>query len=536
MTQRQNENSKFDCLFVVALLLAALVFGSLKYQLFDGLHYASDIYGQMQSARSWWYGYPLLYNADFLENSHTHNYGVLLLLGPLVALAGFWGVIIPHLLLSLWAAWDLHGALRRGKCSAITSATLSLSVLFGPTAFWLYDDPLYGWHSELLFFPLLILLGVSASRIKSFDHRDRTQSRGFGKLPTRYWWLASLVILLREEGAVLAGTVHAVALYSHIRTLGGSNREFLIRVCFVGIPYALLFLAGMALLAGQPGMGQGRLSSAIGNLLESTQGAGAFILRANLRDALMLMIPFGAALFMGGVRMGSIGLAVFATLPLWAINLVASAAYLSDAQNFMVHGLTWPPRMAPLLGLFVAAIIAGRQAAGANESGGLMARPWVTAVIAAVLCWGGGAWSLASARGYWIDERIQTALSEKGPVELLTRREVRTLRCLGDKLSPREGVVVGGLLVRYFHRHFHVGFDKFDRVLPALGLMVCDTDDRLPFQGSCDAALESGDRGGWTRMMASRYLELRVRPDIAEFLRPCVEIDGNLPERATRDR
>ena len=57
--------------------------------------------------------------------------------------------------------------------------------------FWIWDDPFYGWHAEVLYVPLAVLFAGALTR-------RRRQV---------LLWGAALV-LLREDGAVVACAIH----------------------------------------------------------------------------------------------------------------------------------------------------------------------------------------------------------------------------------------------------------------------------------------------------------------------------------------
>ncbi len=511
----KNQSPRWIVSDVVILGILA-VWGLVKWKLFDGLSYTSDLFGQMQSARSWMFGHPLFYNSDFLLESHTHNYWMLIPLGPIVDSFGALGVFVVHLaiLFGSTRACSRAIALKQQK-GIVFSSVLSIALLLGPFAFWIFDDPLYGWHSELLFLPLIVWLGASHALHSKLE----------------MWVAGVLIVLLREEGAILVGIVHCIS-----RILVGLRSEERVKswgLSVLGLTalYSGIFLFSMYLLAGNSGPGQGRLQDALDQLL-SLQGGEAVGVQRSLMYCGAIVGFTALVAWIGGFRFSVVVLALIGTLPIWIINLVASAVYLPDLPSFLAHGMTWPARMAPLLGTFFALLLVAEPARSFPDdrspsfAGAFL--PMCRVFLAFSLSLVVGSVILVQARDYSPLERIRFGLPghDGGAASLLSSREQSVLRCLGRNLPHDVGVVVGGLLFRYFQFQFHCGFDKFDRTLPELALIVCDSARRFPFQGECAPAQEWATARGWEEVAVSPELKLHLGPSWKQEVSECLKEAG----------
>ncbi|MCB0335692.1 MAG: hypothetical protein KDD62_05280, partial [Bdellovibrionales bacterium] len=274
-----------------------------KYLLYWGLEYSGDVFLHTQISKSFYEGKGLFYDNIFAPASHIHNYFVLLLLAPFTFTWGALGLPLAHALINLWAFWYLLGTFKYDKTIWIGAVAFFL----GPIAFWLTDDPAYGWHSELLFFPFSVLFACALVR----------------QSPLAYLF-GLLLTLNREDGPIVACAVHSVVLLS----AGKRDRALLLRWLKVVALWVVIFALGMLFLKivgdgantrqgkvvqmGMRAWGEPELRNAVLEMLGGT---------------LLLLLSGSLLLFVrGGPRVT--GVVLLCGLPVLLVSLIASFAYL----------------------------------------------------------------------------------------------------------------------------------------------------------------------------------------------------------------
>src|SRR5690242_4158199 len=125
---------------------------SAKFFLFRGLEYTSDLFTHLEMSRSLFRGYPFLADNQFGSHLGLHNFFVVPLLYPLTGPFGAYGLFLSFALLTFAAAVSIAAEIRRGEPGQQERDWLVLGAgLLGPISFWVFDDPIYGWHAELLY-------------------------------------------------------------------------------------------------------------------------------------------------------------------------------------------------------------------------------------------------------------------------------------------------------------------------------------------------------------------------------------------------
>jgi hypothetical protein len=474
-------------------LVAALLAGwlAVKVRLFLGLEYTSDLFAWIQLPRNWLQGRPFFY-ASGPPSAVVHGYYLSPLLGPLTNAWGAYGLFAVHaaLLLAAFRAADRLIAPDFGRRVAF-----ALAYLFGPIAFWIWDDPTYGWHIELLYLPLAVLFVAALCR----------GSRA------RWAWAAALV-LLREDGAVLACSLELVRTWGRQDAPPWSRRGLgaTLRIALV---WLAVFAAGFAWLRfTQPEL-EGRFGRAVHFMAASLPGA---------RSALALSAVWALLLFLSGLVLATprrAALALLGAVPLLVVAVVASG-YYGSAQGIALHGPTWPPRFVMLWSVLGAALLVP---AGETEKGppGLArSRRGVAIAIAASLI--AQLALLSAVRGYSPLQRFATALPGSG--DLLSARlsaaERSFLGCLRERLPRDTTVAAHGSLFAYFHRHdlVHPQFVAHAWRPPAV--VVCETEDRLPWEDDCRSVRKTMLEAGFERA-GVEGIKVAAAPDRAGIVRGC---------------
>jgi hypothetical protein len=474
---------------LVAALLA--VWLAVKVRLFLGLEYTSDLFAWIQLPRNWLQGRPFFY-ASGPPSAVVHGYYLSPLLGPLTNAFGAYGLFAVHaaLLLAAFRAADRLLAPDLGR-----RAAFALAYLFGPIAFWIWDDPTYGWHIELLYLPLAVLFVAAIVRGSK----------------ARWAWAAALV-LLREDGAVVVCSLELVSTWSRRDAPPWSRRGFMttLRIALVWLAVFAIGFGGLRFT--QPEL-EGRFGRAVHFMAASLPGA---------RTALALSALFALLLFASGLVLATprrAALAVLGAAPLLVVAAVASG-YYGSAQGIGLHGPTWPPRFVMLWSVLAAALLVpipqteAEALAAARRPRRVAVAIGVSLVAQLVLLW--------AVRGYSPLGRIAAALPGSG--DLLAARlspdERSFLGCLRERLPRDTTVAAHGSLFAYFHRHdlVHPQFVAHAWHPPAV--VVCETDDRLPWEDQCRAVRKTMLDAGFERAGVVG-IKVAVAPDHAAVVRGC---------------
>jgi hypothetical protein len=423
-----------------------------KALLFRDLEYTgSDLYGILDQSRSWLFTGRLLQDNAYGDQAAIHNYYLLPVLSPLTLWLGAYGLILVLALLELLAVMRLATS----RALDTPGRLAALAGLLSPLAFFALDDPLWGFHPELLYPSLAVLLALALLE------RRRGQAV----------FIAVVTILVKEDGALVCGSVlaayYARRLWLARSATRGERRRVALGAAAVLGATAAAFVLGLVLLwwlgrttpVDQSTFG-GRMDRAWG-ILARTVGPGApegrraalvDLLAGYAAAALVLMLPLGAR----AVR----GLLLFVvSAPPILVVLVVSGAHYKFVDPL------WAQRVATLLAVVLACIaLAGAGWEGDRGTTRLRsdarepapARGWsVTwALSLGVLSWALQLGLLAHG-GYSLAPRIDARALWSGrgyALSALPGGEVRFWRCVAGRLPVGMPVSPVAELYPFFHR------------------------------------------------------------------------------------
>lgn len=429
-------------------VLAVLYAGLCKALLFHNLAYVgSDFFSFLEMTWSWHYAGRLLHDNVYGDHFALHNFYLLPAFSPLTIPLGAYGLILGLVLL------DLLAVLRVTSAAALDLPG-RLAVLAGflsPIAYFVFDHRRWGFHPELCYPPLALLLAL--------DLIDRR--------PRRAILVGLLAVLVKEDGAVLCASV-LLAYFTWrlwmLRRGSLEERRRVIAAAFLSLLAAtLVFALGMAVLfaAGRSASVPDQITAAprivdsLRILGTTLAGQGEAEAEVRLRSGLagyalagaLLLLPLGKRLPRGLL------LLLVSSPPLVTVLVVSSAGY-----NFNYTYMWWPPRLATLLALVVACLVF------ASSTPSSVASSPTAALQPARAAAGLGALALASwwlqlpllARaGYspWPRLQARALLDERGyRLSTLPKDEVRFLRCVAERLPPGLPVSPAGDTHPFFHR------------------------------------------------------------------------------------
>ncbi|GAB2575595.1 hypothetical protein [Spirosoma areae] len=444
--------SKWIAPVAVSSLLLLLFFW-FKVLRFQALYYTyNDMYIFLQASCSWLNGRPLLYENIWGYDDRIHNNYAMLLWGPLIYVSGAYGAFIVQLGLSLLS----YGLLLRHLSRQLAGWAVWLLVavlLLGPVWFWLNDHPGIGWHPELTYFPLSLLFLLSL-----FTY----QTRLFGLA-------AALLVLVKEDGALLAGALHLAflciqyLLSNRQRTIFGILTERRFWIVLAG--WAAVFVAGMAFLSykNHSAEPEPRLQQALNAI-----GAGLHnkvFIRTNLlllaQTFLLLLPSIGLMLYglarTGWRQTGSVLLVyAVAQLALLLSNWVQGATYYGTNALFEQVSLTWPPRFVLVYAFSVVYVLMIWVLFGAGERA---APRWQPALIGLLLM----AIQPPIVQYARPDFRLVSALRDivrhrfdPQKESMLPASDVAIIEKLARTIPVRSNVFVFDYLIPFFHKHYNI--------------------------------------------------------------------------------
>jgi len=456
-------------LATVAVLLV-LYAGLCKALLFHGLeYYHTDFFSFLEMSRSLYASGELLRDNVYGHHAAIHNFYLLLAFSPLTVPLGAFGLILGLVLLhvaavlrvALAASLDLPG------CVALLGGYLS------PIAFAVFDNPVFGFHPELCYPPLALLLAL-----------DLREGR-----PRRAILVAALMVLVKEDGAVLCACVlvaffaprlwalRAAAPEERRPVATAAARSLLAATLAFAAGMALLWVMGRVLTLPQE-TAEVRVVDSLRNVGHAVAGRG--VLRESLLWGLvgyglvgvLSLLPLGRRLFRG------VALLLVSFPPLLAVLLVAAGTY-------RFRYMLWPHRLAALQALAVACL-----ALALPTSSPAGRRPMVKAVGLLALTWAAQLFVLHRAEGYtpWARLQAPALLRAEGTrASTVPPEELRFLRCLGERLPRGLPVSSFGDLHPVFHQQSVVFEARLERArhAPRLRVVSASADGASLAEGFC---------------------------------------------------
>lgn len=433
--------------------LLLLLFFAFKTLRFQALYYTfNDMYIFIQSSCSWLDGRPLLYENIWGYDSRIHNNYILLLFGPLIYGWGVYGAFGALVLLLLVSYWLLLKTLARRE-NWFMWLTLAV-LLFGPVWFWYNEHPGIGWHPELLYYPLVLLFMLALITATA---------------AWPVWVTGGLIVLVKEDGALLAGSVHlAVICLQYLRADAGRRVLGVLgqrRFWLTAVGWAGVFVAGVLFLsfknrAAEP---EPRLQQAL--MAIRTGITDPTFIQINLTllgQTLLLLLPSMGMLVLvlnrtGNRQSGSIWLVyAVAQTALLLSNWVQGSTYYGTNPLFYLVSLTWPPRFVLVYAFSVAYVVAVWLLYGADARP--LPRLWVIGLGVVLFLIQLPIVSLARPDVDYQSTFVSTFTHRFDPVKepLLPARDVAIVTQLAQTIPPRSSVFMFDYLIPFFHRHYNI--------------------------------------------------------------------------------
>ncbi len=329
-TNPQRKNFLLLELLVYGLTALYFVFKILHFIFFD---YSLDIYSCLQLSRDWAHNKPLMYENLFGPFANQHNAFIMLLFFPLTEFIGCYGFFIVQFLVWIYTLSVVFKLLSRQ--SIPTKVIVFFVLLLGPVAYYQYDDPLYGFNPELFFVPFVICLA------NAIIHKNKWQ--------IILWYV--LIILVREDGIVLATCVHVMIYYLQP---GNPDNVFKTiwkekRIVIIGL---LIFIAGILRMFLLKENNTSRMACIQYDLTVLTPQQLLNFFVPDVSKAMLLIISAFVILFMVlPVKKKFLGVLLL-LLPMISSNMAASIFNFSHET-----GSAFAPRISYVYGALVCSVL-----------------------------------------------------------------------------------------------------------------------------------------------------------------------------------
>lgn len=463
-------------------LLVLFCWLAFKIQLFRNLEYfGSDFVSFLQMSRSFRYTGRLLWENAYGNHAAIHNFYAMPAFFPLTYALGGYGLI-----LGTWMAY-VFGAVVAVRTPALAhhGKVGVLAVLLSPIGFWVFDDIGWGFHPELWYAPLGLILCV-------WLLEGRHLAAGV---------IALLIAATKEDGPIVVAAVlipfFLARLWERRRDVVGRRRT--LQAALVGLAVcALVFVAGLALLHAQRAgasdpevVAASRVRESIDILWRTLLGAG------DPAWASRLWYHLGGFVLVGlcGVVLSPRRLAAAALTTAAACVLVPVLVVSAGLYGFGL--LFWAPRVATfqvavLAGLTVAASLHAPADRGPGDRIG--ARTLRAQLLLVAVVWAAQVVCLASFEllNQHLITRLDPAASRRGQ---LHPREAAFVACLAEDLPRDYPVESAGPHTPLLHFQAVVFPDRRKFAWTPARMRVTLTEERpaSDFLGRVDRILVTGD-------------------------------------------
>ena len=438
---------------VVVSSLLLLLFFWFKIIRFQELYYTfNDMYIFLQASYSWIDGRPVLYENIGGYDDRIHNNYAMLLWGPLIYVSGAYGAFAVQTGLSLLS----YGLVLRHICRRMENWAIwmiLLILLTGPVWFWLNDHPGIGWHPELTYLPLSLLFVLALLTYQT----------------SWFWVTAVLVVLVKEDGALLAGAVHLAFLCIHYLVANRTRSIFGIltqrRFWIALVSWAAIFIIGMAFLSyknhsAEPEPRLQQALDAIGSGLRDRT-----FIRKNLTllfQTFLLLAPSIGVLLYGLYRVGwqqvwSVLLVYgVAQLALVLSNWVQGATYYGTNALFDMVSLTWPPRFVLVYAFSVTYVLTVWSLFGAGEQSVSGWKPIVIGFVLLVIQVPVVQYARPDFRLLSIARDVVRHRFDPFKEPLLPASDVAVIEKIARLIPVHSNVFMFDFLIPFFHKHYNI--------------------------------------------------------------------------------
>jgi|GEM_PF-1407947 len=426
-------NSFRDIPYYLLPLAGVVLLCVVKYRLLMQGNYQSDIYLLYQSANDWLLDKPLYTENSYGNLLKQHTYYLLPLFAPFTQLAGVYGLVVLQALLYLAAVFSWIRAVDRPQRLKM-SLVLTL-LLCGPLGFYVFDDPIYGWHVENLLLPLTLWAAAALYRKQRY----------------LAWILLACIALTREDGALQAAGLLSVYTWFLQRSGMLPLNKALKRIAVYYAAAAGIVALSLLIITAFPGSRLHGLPAGWTLFMQDSDARDVYLGTLIVYFiALVLVLPLSFRLFYRCRTYDWLGL--FFIVPVLLSGMAGGLFYFPDT----FFSVLWPPRLVYTWSLCIAFVLF--LVLFQRRSSRYSVR-WVGALLPVLLINAVALYLPAYYKTYNPWFFVKQAFSAPG-TEL--QHTLTDLKCISRALPGRQTLMVDRNFAVYFREHDFVLCDGLE--------------------------------------------------------------------------
>ena len=433
-------------LFFILLYAAFYVYKTTKYDLF---YYIHDIFSIMIASCGWMHGHPLWWDNRYGFTPSIHFSFTAPLLSPFIIFGGGKGLFIFHCLAYFLAFYFVIRTAADKISFNIKLAVLAV-FLFGPYAFWLFDDITYGWHIELALLPLGVFFACALISQKK--------------------WLivlcSALLVFTKEDGIVMACCIHLLYLLSKNQDAKTNWKK----IFLVTAGWITVFLIALFVIKYFRNFEETRLEAALREFHEDTKYFNSSYFTKITWQFAVMFLPLAGFCYYILNRVDFIKLLLL-TLPMIVTGVISGLWYSGDVRL----SVTWAPRFVEIMGVMLAGTVVLLNYQAGENFPNKKTVPAV-AIIATFILQG---LALIAAKDYNIFEEIKKVAQKVLP-ENITASDAGIIKCISEKTPHDFNVAVPYEYFSKFDRNDFTWFGYYDYA-PQKNPDLVILDDSLKF-------------------------------------------------------
>ncbi len=491
-------------LFIRCVIFGVVAFFAVtKSILIFGLNYTADIFNFLIMSKSFWIGRPWYFENARGFDSYLHNNFLVPLMGPVTLICGVYGIILIICLLLLWASIKIELLAKSVQNDKARWLRLILFILLlGPITFWIFDNPVYGFHPEVLYIPLVAL--YVCYRINNYKIA---------------YIIAALICLVRQDGAVVLWVVEMFnqLIRCDSNNSESDNRSTIYNVILCSLVCGIIFLSGLWILSifGTPG--SQRVTFAISQIrtLPTDPEFSTAVLKMIL-DSIVL-VASGLVLFVLVAPKKVLSCLIF-IIPVIAVSVLSSFAYLPNLKVMLDHGTTWAPRAAIIWSLIPAlGILVVTKQSNLNQ----ISKKYRLIAVSLFLSLALQGYFLTTKVNYHLLSQIYNVYTGNLLINFLSERENNFLSCISKNIPASTTVATHGSLAALFHRHDIVFTNSISNAYKRPELIVCESNNRLPWEYDCNQSYEKYKQDESIFTVTVEGIKAASQPQHKSVLRKC---------------
>ncbi|MEO5570687.1 MAG: hypothetical protein ABIT08_09860 [Bacteroidia bacterium] len=317
-------------LAIIFFVMMYALFFIYKITMYSLFYYQHDMFSVISSGCGWIYGHPLWWDNRYGVTPAIHFSFIAPLLSPFIILMGGKGLFLVHALIYFMAFyWALQGSSDQN----ILKKRIAVVFVFfiSPYALWLFDDPFFGWHIELLFLPFSVFFVLALISKKS--------------------WLAVVcalpLVFTKEDGCVIACCIHLLYALSE-----NTQQQIKWKQLFkITSAWLVVFIICLFIIKFFNDFKPTRVETTFNEFYHDESLFNAAYFRKIIWQILVMLLPLFLISFFILNNNNFFKLILF-IIPVLIIGIISGLWYSGNAY----FSVSWVPRFVEIMGLMLAGI------------------------------------------------------------------------------------------------------------------------------------------------------------------------------------